>query len=73
MAPGRTDTVALIQVTPGHASCKTVSSENAEMTLPYAGTPDILIARTDPVGGRALGAELAAALGLPCQERQEPY
>ena len=22
---------------------------------------------------RTLGAELAAALGLPCQERQEPY
>lgn len=38
-----------------------------------AGIPDILIARTDPKGGRALGAELAAALGLPCQERQEPY
>jgi hypothetical protein len=38
-----------------------------------AGTPDILIARTDPEAGRALGAELAAALGLPCQERQEPY
>jgi hypothetical protein len=38
-----------------------------------AGVPDILIARADPEGGRALGAELAAALGLPCQERQEPY
>jgi len=38
-----------------------------------AGTPDILIARMDAEGGRALGAELAAALGLPCQERQEPY
>ena len=38
-----------------------------------AGIADILIARTDPDGGRALGAELAAALGLPCQERQEPY
>jgi hypothetical protein len=35
--------------------------------------PDILIARTTPDAGRALGGELAAALGLPCQERQEPY
>jgi hypothetical protein len=38
-----------------------------------AGVPDILVARTDPAGGRALGAELAAALGLPCRERREPY
>ena len=38
-----------------------------------SGTPDILIARTAPDRGLTLGAELAAALGLPCQERNVPY
>lgn len=35
--------------------------------------PDILIARMAPDAGRALGGELAAALGLPYQQRQVPY
>lgn len=37
------------------------------------GVPDILIARTRPDAGRALGGELAAALGLPVLERRVPY
>ena len=37
------------------------------------GTPDILIARTSDDAGRALGQDLAAALGLPYQEERVPY
>lgn len=37
------------------------------------GTPDILIARTPGKAGRALGQELALALGLPYQEESAPY
>jgi hypothetical protein len=37
------------------------------------GTPDILIARTSEDAGRALGRDLATALGLPYQEQSAPY
>jgi hypothetical protein len=37
------------------------------------GTPDILIARTSDDEGRAMGRELAAALGLPYKEEGAPY
>jgi hypothetical protein len=37
------------------------------------GTPDILIARTSGDAGRALGRDLALALGLSYQEESAPY
>ena len=36
-------------------------------------TPDILLARTSEDAGRALGRDLATALGLPYQEEHAPY
>jgi hypothetical protein len=37
------------------------------------GTPDILVARTSHDTGRALGRDLATALGLPYEEEVAPY
>ena len=37
------------------------------------GTPDILIARTQREGGRALAKEFGAVLALPVEEKREPY
>jgi hypothetical protein len=49
------------------------SSHERVTLLGGGGTPDVLLARTSRGAGRALGRELADAIGLPYKEEDAPY